>query len=79
MTLQDYIKNNCTDNRGIVVAKREFAAKLKVSESALVHWCNGTRTPTLKKVKEIENLTNGMVSFNDFINEKPEPVDESLV
>lgn len=52
--------------------QKEFAEKLGVSQSAVTHWENGTRTPSLKQIKQITETygikMSKLIQGNDWDN-----------
>lgn len=55
------------------MTQREVAKHLGLSESRLSRLCNGNE-PTLQQVFDIENLTGGKVTMEDFLKAaKPKP------
>ncbi len=50
-----------------------LAKKLGVHETSVWRWRTGRRMPSKRLLQAVERLTNGAVTANDFINQKPGP------
>ena len=48
------------------VSAPEFAEKLKIEVRSVFRYLDGTRMPSRAKMQEINTLTGGMVTANDF-------------
>lgn len=51
--------------RGLTI--RELAAELGKPFSTVAHWCGGNRRPDWADIPNIERVTNGAVTANDFV------------
>lgn len=47
----------------------QLAARLGVRHTTISRWCTGQNIPRPKMIAKIQRLTDGAVSFRDFINE----------
>jgi transcriptional regulator with XRE-family HTH domain len=63
MDLKEYLK---TENLSV----QEFAALTGVSTGAVLKWVRGDRFPRRDALKKISDVTNGLVTANDFTTQK---------
>lgn len=66
MKLSEYLRSNA-------VSRREFAAKVGITEAALCRYISGVRMPRPQIVRAIMSASGGTVTPNDFIEANPEP------
>lgn len=52
------------------ISKQEFADMIKVTRSAVSHYCHKKRIPTLLIAMKIKEATNGKVTLQDLVPNK---------
>lgn len=62
MKLSKYMRLHC-------IKDAELAAALGKGRTAILRYRHGTVTPPVSVIAQIERVTNGKVTYEDFINE----------